>query len=94
MQASVTSILAYHELDLNEKQYEVATAIRDLQTLKIPASCENIARQLSYEKNRVTGRIDELRKKGAIDYDGFTLSKFNRSVECYKLVEKEQQSLL
>lgn len=92
--ASVTQIMSYHDLDLNHKQHEVITAIRDLQTVGKKASCESIADHLGYEKNRVTGRIAELRDKGAIDYDGFTLSKYNRNIECYKLVAKGQSSLI
>lgn len=90
---SHTSIIAYYDLDLGEKQFQVASAIRDLQGRNIPASCESIADYLGYEKNRVTGRIKELRDKGAINYAGFTKSKYNKNVECYQLVTKNQQGL-
>lgn len=92
--ASVTQIMAYHNLDLNNRQYEVIQAIRELITIGKKASCEAIADHLGYEKNRITGRIAELRTKGAIDYDGFTTSKYGRNVEAYKLLNKGQNSLI
>lgn len=91
---SVTSIISFYDLDLGEKQYEVVSAVRDLQGRGVPVSCENICKHLGYTSNRVTGRLTELRKMGAIDYDGFTKSQFGRSVECYKLVKKDQQTLI
>lgn len=90
---SHTSIMAYHDLDLGQKQYEVLKAISHLETIGTPASCENIAKYLGYEKNRVTGRLAELRDKGAIEYYGFTKSSFNKNVEVYRLVSKGQLSL-
>ena len=92
--ASVSQIMAYHDLDLGHKQYEVLRAISHLETVGTPASCENVARHLGYEKNRVTGRIAELRDRGAIQYNGFTKSLFNKNVEQYKLVVKGQNSLI
>ena len=92
--ASVTQILAYHDLNLGHKQHEVLRAIQHLEILGTPASCENIAKHLGYEKNRVTGRISELRAKGAIEYHGFTKSSFNKDVECYRLLVKGQPSLI
>lgn len=92
--ASVTQILSYHDLDLSHKQFEVIQAMRDLQAIGKKASCEAIADHLGYEKNRVTGRIAELRNKQAIEYDGFTVSKYGKSVECYKLVSKGQRGLI
>lgn len=92
--ASVTQIMAYHDLKLGHKQLEVLRAIQHLETVGVPASCENIAKHLGYEKNRVTGRLSELRAKGAIEYHGFTKSSFNKDVECYKLISKGQNSLI
>lgn len=93
MRASVTQVMAYHDLDLGQKQYEVLKAISHLNTIDTPASCENIAKHLGYEKNRVTGRIAELRSRGAIEYYGFTKSSFGKNVECYRLVNKGQSNL-
>ena len=93
MKASVTSILAYHDLDLGSKQLEVLRTIQLLNTARVPASCEAICGALGYTPNRVTGRIKELMNKGAIDYDSFTKSKFNKDVQTYKLVEKGQGAL-
>lgn len=91
---SVTQVLAYHDLDLSHKQYEVIQAMRELQTIGKKASCEAIADHLGYEKNRVTGRIKELFNKQAIEYDGFTTSKFGKHVQSYKLVSKGQRGLI
>ena len=91
---SHTSIMAYHDLNLGHKQHEVLRAIQHLELVGTPASCENIAKHLGYEKNRVTGRLSELRAKGAIEYHGFTKSSFNRDVECYRLVNIGQNSLI
>jgi Mn-dependent DtxR family transcriptional regulator len=94
MKASVTSIMAYHDLKLGMRQHEVLRAIQQLNQLGKPASCEAVSDHLGYTPNRVTGRISELRKKGAIKYDSFTKSKFNRNVETYALVSKGQQSII
>lgn len=90
---SVTQVLAYHDLDLSHKQYEVIQAMRELQVIGKKASCEAIADHLGYTPNRVTGRIKELFNKQAIEYDGFTTSKFGKSVQVYKLVSKGQGAL-
>lgn len=92
--ASVTQILSYHSLDLGERQHEVVSAIRDLQGRNIPASCESICKYLGYTPNRVSGRLRELEKMGAIVYDGFTKSSFNKDQQCYKLVKTGQNSLI
>lgn len=94
MRASVTQILSFYGLDLGARQYEVVSAIRDLQGRGIPASCESIGKHLGYTPNRVSGRLRELEKKGAITYDGFTKSSFGKDQTCYKLVVKDQQTLI
>lgn len=91
---SVTSILAFYDLPLNDREYEVATAIRDLDARGVPVSCENIGKHLGYTPNRVSGRLTELRKKGAIVYNGNTVSQFGKYQDCYKLVTRDQQSLI
>ncbi|HDZ25561.1 hypothetical protein LCGC14_0963620 [marine sediment metagenome] len=90
---SHTSIAAHRDLDLGFKQHQVLTAIRQLNAAGKPASCETICGKLGYTPNRVTGRINELRKMGAIQYDGFTKSSFGRNVETYKIQMKGQQRL-
>ena len=90
---SHTSIISFYDLNLGERQYEVVAAIRDLQGRGAVVSSESIGEYLGYTPNRVSGRLTELRKKGAIEYHGFTTSKFGKSLECYKLVTKGQQSL-
>lgn len=91
---AVTSILSFYSLDLGARQFEVASAIRDLQGRNIPASCESIGKYLGYTPNRVSGRLRELEKKGVITYAGFTKSSFQKDQQCYKLVEKGQNKLL
>lgn len=91
---STTSIISFYDLDLGARQYEVVSAIRDLQGRNIPASCESIGKHLGYTPNRVSGRLRELEKKGAITYAGFTKSSFGKDQQCYKLVTKGQGGLL
>lgn len=91
---SVTSIVSFYNLNLGAKQYEIASAVRDLQGRGTPVSCENICKHLGYTPNRVTGRLKELRAKGAIEYDGFTTSSFGRNVETYRLITKGQGAML
>lgn len=91
---SATSIISFYDLDLGARQYEVVSAIRDLMGRNIPASCESIGKHLGYTPNRVSGRLRELEKKGAITYDGFTKSSFGKDQQCYKLVIKGQGAML
>lgn len=91
---SATSIISFYDLDLGARQYEVVSAIRDLMGRNIPASCESIGKHLGYTPNRVSGRLRELEKKGAITYDGFTKSSFGKDQQCYKLVVTGQSSLI
>lgn len=93
--ASVTQILAYHEVKLGQAQYDVITAIRDLTGMRKKASCESITDYLGWrDKNRVTGRLKELREENLIDYDGFTTSSYGRTIEAYRLIKKGQNGLL
>ena len=63
MSIAYTSAVAYSSIkDLNHKQSEVLSAIEELQ----PCSNKQIARALKWEINRVTGRVNELAKKGFI----------------------------
>lgn len=91
---SVTSILAYHDIELGAKQLEVLRALQHLETIGKPTSCEGVCEYLGYTPNRVTGRIKELLKKGAIEHHGFAKSKFNKDVQCYRLISKGQNSLI
>jgi hypothetical protein len=91
---AVTQVMAYHDLDLGAKQYEVLKAVSHLETIRTPVSCENVCKYLGYTANRVTGRLKELRDKGAITFDSFTKSSFGKNVETYKLVTTGQGSFL
>lgn len=63
MSLANTSLLAYSSIqELGNKQMEVYEKIVELQ----PCSNKTIAEALSWEINRVTGRVNELAKKGLI----------------------------
>lgn len=63
MSLAYTSILAYDSLQrLGDKQAEVLAKIEEMQ----PCSNKQIAKALGWEINRVTGRVNELAKKGLI----------------------------
>ena len=63
MSIAYTSRAAYASLDnINNKQSEVLAKIEEIQ----PCSNKQIARALKWEINRVTGRVNELAKKGII----------------------------
>ena len=61
MSMSKTSLFAYNSIqELGNKQMEVFEKIVELQ----PCSIKTIAESLNWEINRVTGRVNELAKKG------------------------------
>lgn len=91
---SHTSIISFYDLDLGAKQYEIMMAIRDLEGRGIPVSSESVGDYLHFTPNRVSGRLTELRKKGAIEYHGFTKSRFGKNLECYRLIKKGQGEML
>ena len=63
MSLANTSLLAYSSIqELGNKQMEVYEKIVELQ----PCSNKTIAESLNWEINRVTGRVNELAKKGLI----------------------------
>ena len=63
MSLANTSLLAYSTIqELGNKQMEVFEKIVELQ----PCSNKTIAEALNWEINRVTGRVNELAKKGLI----------------------------
>lgn len=63
MSIAYTSRVAYETLDnLGQKQAEVLEKIEEIG----PCSNKDIARSLGWEINRVTGRVNELAKKGYI----------------------------
>lgn len=63
MSLANTSLFAYNSIqELGNKQMEVFEKIVELQ----PCSNKTIAESLNWEINRVTGRVNELAKKGLI----------------------------
>lgn len=90
----VTQVLAYHDVDLKGKRFDIVKAMVHMQTVGIPMSRENIAREAKMKETSACGRIKELENLGVIRINSFTKSLSGKNVQTYALVEKEQQSLL
>ena len=86
MGVAYTSRLAYGSIaELGNKQLEVQGKIEELQ----PFSNKTIARSLGWEINRVTGRVNELVKKGLIKMHGTSRNEAGRLEKLWKINEKE-----
>ena len=80
------------------KPTELATYVAlgkyaDNKTKECWPSLNTIAKDLGKSKTSVITAIKALEKKGAITYDGFTTSSFNKQMQCYKLVVTGQGGL-
>jgi|TARA_R110000823_G_scaffold42583_6_gene111458 DNA-binding MarR family transcriptional regulator len=80
------SVDSYHELlesgTISKRQAQVYEAIMTLE------KCTNrqIAKALSWDINRVTGRVTELREKHVVEYAGdYKDSETNRTVNLWKI---------
>ena len=81
-----TSLFAYDSLkNINNKQAEVLSKIEELQ----PCSNKDIAKSLKWEINRVTGRVNELAKKGLIKSDKLARNDIGRLEKLWEIKEKE-----
>lgn len=80
------SITSYHGLDLSRRQGEVVRALRVLGK----ATDQQIADFLDYTVNRVTGRITELRDKGAVIEDHSIIGQFGKPVRVCRLKEYKE----
>ena len=81
-----TSALAYASIDqLGHKQLEVLQKIEDIQ----PCSNKQIAKSLNWEINRVTGRVNELAKKGFIKCVGVATNEIGRSEKVWAIKEEQ-----
>lgn len=80
-----TSLFAYATIqDLNNKQSEVFGKIEELQ----PCSNKDIARALNWEINRVTGRVNELAKKGLIKSEKVAKNSIGRLEKLWEIKEE------
>ena len=85
MSIAFTSRLAYDSLqELGNKQAEVLEKIEELQ----PCSNKDIARSLKWEINRVTGRVNELAKKGLIKSERVARNDAGRLEKLWEIKEE------
>lgn len=80
-----TSKLAYKSIqELGNKQLEVLEKIEELQ----PCSNKDIAKSLGWEINRVTGRVNELAKKGLIRSKKVARNSIGRLEKLWEIKEE------
>lgn len=85
MTLSQTSIFAYESIQgLGNKQMEVLEKIEELQ----PCSNKTIAESLNWEINRVTGRVNELAKKGIIKSEKTARNSIGRLEKLWEVKEE------
>ncbi len=85
MTLSQTSIFAYESIQgLGNKQMEVFYKIKELQ----PCSNKTIAESLNWEINRVTGRVNELAKKGFIKSEKTAKNSIGRLEKLWEIKEE------
>ena len=87
MSVAYTSALAYASIDqLGHKQMEVLMKIEEIQ----PCSNKQIARSLKWEINRVTGRVNELAKKGFIKSENLARNDAGRLEKLWTINEEKK----
>lgn len=85
MSIAITSRLAYDSVqELSNKQAEVLEKIEELQ----PCSNKEIAKALNWEINRVTGRVNELAKKGLIKSEKMARNNIGRLEKLWEIKEE------
>lgn len=85
MSVAFTSKAAYDSVqELGNKQAEVLEKIEELQ----PCSNKDIARSLKWEINRVTGRVNELAKKGLIKSERVARNDAGRLEKLWEIKEE------
>ena len=85
MGIAITSWLAYDSVqELSNKQAEVLEKIGELQ----PCSNKEIAKALNWEINRVTGRVNELAKKGLIKSEKMARNNIGRLEKLWEIKEE------
>lgn len=86
MSIAYTSRLAYDSVqNLGNKQIEVLEKIEELQ----PCSNKQIAESLHWEINRVTGRVNELAKKGLIKTEGMARNNIGRLEKLWQINKED-----
>lgn len=84
MAIASTSLFAYKTLvNLGDKQSKVLEKIEEMQ----PCSNKQIARALGWEINRVTGRVNELAKKGLIKTERIAVGETGRPEKLWQVKE-------
>ena len=84
MSIAHTSVLAYGSIkELGQKQTEVLSKIEEIQ----PCSNKQIAESLKWEINRVTGRVNELAKKGFIKSERVARNDIGRLEKLWEIKE-------
>lgn len=85
MGIAYTSRIAYASIEnINNKQSEVLAKIEEIQ----PCSNKQIAKALKWEINRVTGRVNELAKKGYIKSEKVARNSIGRIEKLWELKEQ------
>ena len=84
--AHTNSIESYYNLNLTARQKEVVSALKALGA----ATDEQIANQLQYPINRVTGRVKELRDKGAVIECGNVIGNYGKRVRVNRLKDFQE----
>lgn len=85
MSIAFTSRLAYESVqELGNKQMEVLEKIEEIQ----PCSNKDIAKALNWEINRVTGRVNELAKKGLIKSEKMARNSIGRLEKLWEIKEE------
>lgn len=86
MGIAYTSRIAYASIEnINNKQSEVLAKIEEIQ----PCSNKQIARALKWEINRVTGRVNELAKKGYIKSERMAKNNLGRLEKLWEIKEEK-----
>jgi len=79
------SIESYYGVNLSQRQTEVVSALIALGR----ATDEQIAKQLGYTVNRVTGRIAELIEMGLVHEVGSVIGNFGKQVRVCEVKKKD-----
>lgn len=86
MSLAFTSRIAYHSIQqLGNKQLEVLSKIEEIQ----PCSNKDIARSLNWEINRVTGRVNELAKRGLVKSEKVARNSIGRIEKLWEIKEEK-----
>ena len=91
---AITSILAYHSVDLKGQKFAVVKAMRDLMPTGKPLTRENISSEANIKETSACARLNELRKEGIVGIGSPVMGAWGKWVETYYLIAKGQNSLI